>query len=145
MKAIRNKKAFFDYNLSDKLEAGIVLIGDEIKAIRGGKMSLTGAFGKILYNKDQKPELFLVNAHIDTKQGDPTRSRKLLVHKNEIDKLVGQTQQKGLTIIPTRIYIKGGRAKVELQLGRGRQKRDKRELIKKRDIERDLRVSFKRP
>jgi len=144
MKSIKNRKAYFDYNLTDKIEAGMVLIGDEIKAIRLGKISLAGSFGKILYNKEQKPELFLVNAHIDTKSGDPTRSRKLLVHKSEINKLVGQTQQKGLTIIPTRIYLKGGKAKIELQLGRGRQKRDKRELIKKRDIERDLRVSFKR-
>lgn len=145
MKSIKNRKAFFDYNLSDKLEAGIVLVGDEIKAIRLGKISLAGSFGRILYGDSKNPELFLVNAHIDSKSGDPTRSRKLLVHKSEINKLVGQTQQKGLTIIPTRVYIKRGKAKVELQLGRGRQKRDKRELIKRRDIERDLRVHFKRP
>lgn len=137
MKQLRNKKAYFDYAFKDKIEAGMVLVGDEIKAIRAHKVSLAGAFGRIIYSHKRNPELYLVNAHIEAGEKNPTRSRKLLVHRHEIDKLIGQTRQKGLTLIPTRIYLKHGRAKVELALGRGRKKSDKRELIKKRDLERE--------
>jgi len=139
MKSIQNKKARFNYELGDNYEAGVVLMGDEIKAVRAGKVSLAGSFGRILYNQKKEPELWLVNAHIDSKTHHPTRSRKLLVHRREITKLIGQTQEKGLTLIPVKIYFQRGRAKVELALGRGRLARDKRELIKKRDIERELR------
>ena len=139
MKSIQNKKARFNYELGDNYEAGIVLMGDEIKAVRAGKVSLAGSFGRILYNQKKEPELWLVNAHIDSKTHHPTRSRKLLVHRREITKLIGQTQEKGLTLIPVKIYFRRGRAKVELSLGRGQLAHDKRELIKKRDIERELR------
>jgi len=136
-KAIKNKKAFFEYDLNDRIEAGIVLVGSEIKAIRAGKVSLVGSYGRILY-KDDKPELWLVGAHISSETEDPTRTRKLLVHSHEIQKLIGITQQKGLTLVPTKIYFKKGRAKVELSVGRGRKTHDKREAIKRRDLERDL-------
>lgn len=139
MKSIQNKKARFEYELGDNYEAGLVLLGDEIKAIRAGKVSLAGSFGRILYNQEKQPELWLVNAHIDSKTHNPTRSRKLLVHRREITKLIGQTQEKGLTLIPTKIFFQRGKAKLELALGRGRQAHDKRELIKKRDIDRDMR------
>jgi SsrA-binding protein len=136
-----NKKAHFSYELGDTLEAGLVLVGDEIKAIRAGKISLDGSFGKILYGKDGQPELWLVNAHIDSRTHHPTRSRKLLAHRQEITKLIGQTQAKGFTLIPTKIFFQRGKAKVALALGRGRHAHDKRELIKKRDLDREQRRS----
>lgn len=138
MKKIDNRKAHFEYDLGDTLEAGIVLHGDEIKAIRDGKVSLVGSFGKVLYTKDGKPELWLVNAHISSGTHEPTRSRKLLVHKKEIERLIGATQEKGLTLVPTKIYFKKGRAKVALSQGKGRKTHDKREAIKRRDVEREL-------
>ena len=121
----------------------MVLVGDEIKAIRLGKVSLAGSYAKILWGDNSNPELWLVGAHIESSSGDPTRSRKLLVHRHEIDKLIGMTQQKGLTLVPTRVYLKKGRAKVEIAAARGRKARDKRELIKKRDQQRDLRTRLK--
>lgn len=137
MKKIKNKKAYFNYNLGDRVEAGIVLRGDEIKSIRAGKVSLVGSYGRILMDKNNNPELWLVGAHIPSSLGDPTRSRKLLVHRHEISKLVGQTAQKGLTLVATKIYLKKGRAKVEIAASRGRKTHDKRELLKKRDLERE--------
>jgi SsrA-binding protein len=153
-----NKKAYFEYEFTDKFEAGIVLTGKEIKAIRAGKVNLTGAHAKILefsikkqvssIKNSQKilntkykilashPELYIINMHIGIKDGDPTKTRKLLMHRTEINKLIGKTQIKGLTLIPTRLYLKNGRAKIELALGRGKQLHDKRETIKKRDVER---------
>jgi len=139
MKRIKNKKAYFNYNLGDRVEAGIVLSGDEIKSIRLGKVSLIGSYGRILVDKSGNPELWLVGAHIPSSAGDPTRSRKLLVHHHEINKLIGQTAQKGLTLVPTKIYFKKGRAKVEIAASRGRKTHDKRELLKKRDLERESR------
>jgi len=136
---MRNKKAFFNYDLDDHFEAGLVLKGDEIKAVRAGKVSLDGSFAKILYNAKRKPELWLVNAHLGSQTLSPTRSRKLLVHRHEINKLIGKLQTQGLTLVPTKIYLKKGTAKTTLALGRGRKAQDKRELIKKRDIERELR------
>jgi len=159
-----NKKAYHDYEITDRYEAGIVLTGAEIKAIRAGKVNLTGSHARILHgaishspfavSQNQKvkgqwlkansqkliaksqPELFLINMHIGIKEGDPTKTRKLLMHRSEIDKLIGKTQIKGLTLIPTRLYLKKGRAKIELGLGRGKKLHDKRETIKKRDLER---------
>jgi len=140
---MRNKKAFFNYDLDDHFEAGLVLKGDEIKAVRAGKVSLDGSFAKILYNAKRKPELWLVNAHLGSQTLSPTRSRKLLVHRHEINKLIGKLQTQGLTLVPTKIYLKKGVAKVALALGRGRKTHDKRELIKKRDIERELKQHTK--
>lgn len=137
-----SRKAYHDYEISDRFEAGIVLNGMEIKAIRAGKVNLTGAHAKILTIKQGnkvtiiKPELYILNLHIGVKTGDHTRTRKLLMHRSEIDKLIGKTQIKGLTLIPTRLYLKNGRAKIELGLGRGKKLHDKRETIKKRDLDR---------
>jgi SsrA-binding protein len=146
-----NKKAFFEYELLDRFEAGIVLTGVEIKAIRAGKINLAGSHAKILESsiKNTKkilntkykilashPELYIINMHIGIKEGDQTKTRKLLMHRNEIDKLIGKIQTKGLTLIPTRLYLKKGRAKIELALARGKKLHDKRETIKKRDLER---------
>ena len=138
-----NKKAYHEYEITDRFEAGIVLTGVEIKAIRAGKVNLTGSHAKILNQapRDKKKEtnnaeLFLINLHIGIKEGDPTRTRKLLMHRSEINKLIGKTNIKGLTLIPTRLYLKKGRAKIELGLGKGKKLHDKRETIKKRDIER---------
>ncbi|MBP6930027.1 SsrA-binding protein SmpB [Patescibacteria group bacterium] len=138
MKKIDNKKARFQYEIGDTLEAGIVLYGDEIKALRAGKVSLAGSFGRILVSEKGSQELWLVGAHIGSSTLDPTRSRKLLVHKNEIKKMVGATQEKGLTLVPTKIYFKKGRAKVALSQARGKNIYDKRQAIKKRDIEREI-------
>lgn len=140
-----NKKVFYNYEVLEKFEAGIVLRGSEIKAIRAGKINLTGAHAKILKNqsskiKNQNLELFLINANIQTlDKEDSTRTRKLLMHRKEIDKLIGQTVQKGLTLLPLSLYIKKGRAKVELGLARGKKLHDKRETIKKRDLDRQMR------
>lgn len=138
MKKIDNKKARFQYEIGDTLEAGIVLYGDEIKALRAGKVSLAGSFGRILVSEKGSQELWLVGAHIGSSTLDTTRSRKLLVHKNEIKKMVGATQEKGLTLVPTKIYFKKGRAKVALSQARGKNIYDKRQAIKKRDIEREI-------
>ena len=141
-----NKKAFHEYEILDRYEAGLVLTGQEIKAIRAGKVNLTGSHAKILQHSTNNkqlstinPELFLINMHIGIKDGDPTRTRKLLMHRSEIDKLIGKTQIKGLTLIPLRLYLKKGRAKIELGLGKGKKLHDKRETIKKRDLERSRR------
>lgn len=144
----QNKKAYFNYEVLEKCEAGIVLRGSEIKAIRAGKINLTGAHARILTGGEgvrdkgvkKQPELFLINANIQTlDKENNTRTRKLLMHRKEIDKLIGQTQQKGLTLLPLSLYIKKGRAKVELGLARGKKLHDKRETIKRRDLDREMR------
>ena len=149
-----NKKAYHDYEILEKFEAGIVLAGSEIKAIRSGRVNLAGAHARIMRSAisyspiviSQKlktkssPELFLINANIQTAdKSDATRTRKLLMHRTEINKLIGKTQQKGLSLIPLSIYLKKGRAKIELGLGRGKKLYDKRELLKKRDLDRETR------
>jgi SsrA-binding protein len=160
-----NKKAYFNYEILEKFEAGIVLTGPEIKAIRAGKINISGAHAKVLGSqsrrdpggvardqsrKDQSghrkqeagnnnPELFLINANIQTKdKTEATKTRKLLMHRNEIAKLIGKTQQKNLTLIPLSVYINRGKAKIELGLGRGKKLHDKRETIKKRDLDREF-------
>lgn len=134
----KNKKSYHDYEILEKYEAGIVLTGAEIKAIRAGKVSLKGAYAKILGGDAKRPneELFVVNLHISIEK-DPERTRKLLMHKQEIRKLIGKTQIKGLALVPTQIYLKKGKAKIELALARGKKIYDKRETIKKRDLERE--------
>lgn len=129
----RNKKAYFDYQVLEKYEAGLVLTGAEIKAIRESKVNLTGSYVKI-YGK--KLEMWWVGGHIST--DDPIRSRKLLLHRGEIKKLIGQSQQKGLTLVPLALYLKKNRAKLEIGLCRGKKLHDKREVLKKRDLEREL-------
>ncbi|RKQ35526.1 SsrA-binding protein SmpB [Oceanobacillus halophilus] len=136
----QNKKARHDYTIEDTYEAGIVLKGTEIKSLRNGRVNLKDSHARI----DRKGEVQLVNMHIpEYEQGnrfnhDPTRSRKLLLHRKEIDKLIGLTQQQGYAIIPLRIYIKNGYAKVLLGLGKGKKKYDKREDLKRKQVKRDI-------
>lgn len=139
----RNRKASYDYFLEDRLEAGLVLRGSEIKSIRSGQVSLKEAHVEIVGQ-----EAWLVDMHIAPYEAankynhEPKRRRKLLLHKREIDRLYGKVRQKGYTIIPTQLYLIRGLAKVEIALGRGKRKYDKRrELAKKaaqRDVERAL-------
>lgn len=140
----RNKKATHDYHIEETFEAGIVLTGTEIKSIRQGRVNLQDSYARI-----DKGELFIVGMHISPfEQGnrfnvDPTRTRKLLMHKKEIDKLLGQTKVKGLTLIPLDIHLRNGFAKVQLALGRGKKLYDKRETAAKRDAERMIQRKLK--
>ena len=135
-----NRKARFDYHLEHRVETGIVLVGTEVKSLRQGKLNLTDAYCLI-----SKGELWLVDANIAQyshgthANHDPVRRRKLLMHKPEIMKLLQRTREKGLTLIPTRVYFKKGLVKVEIALAKGKKQFDKREQIKARDTERDLR------
>ncbi|HQL92458.1 MAG TPA: SsrA-binding protein SmpB [Anaerolineaceae bacterium] len=133
-----NRKARFEYFVSDTYEAGLVLKGTEIKSIRQGKMSLQEA-----YVRTDGEEAWLVAAHIapyeqaSTAQHNPTRDRKLLLHKKEIRQLWNAVRIKGMTIVPLRVYLKAGRAKLEIGVARGKKQYDKRESIKERDIQRE--------
>ncbi len=129
---LENRKARFNYTFLDNFEAGIVLTGDEIKAVRAGKVNLTSSHVKIIGG-----EVFWLGGVISILGGDQQRSRKLLLHKNEIEKLFAKSEEKGLTIIPTKIYFKKNRAKLQIALSRGKKKYDKRELIKERDLDRE--------
>lgn len=133
-----HKKAFFNYDLKEQIEAGLVLTGPEIKAIRAGKVDLSGSHIRIISG-----EAYLLGSQINALGGDNTRTRKLLLHKEEISRLVGKSEEKGLTIVPVKIYLKRGRAKLGLSLGRGRKLHDKREALKKKDQLRQERQSFK--
>ena len=135
---IRNKEARFKYEILESFEAGIQLKGDEIKAVRANRVNLKSSYAKIFYTSG-KPELFLVGAHFHTFTGDPYRTRKLLLKSEEIKRLIGKIVEKGLTVLPLAIYIKRGRAKVEIALGKGRKLHDKRELLKRRDLDREAR------
>ncbi len=134
-----NRQASFRYELLDKLECGLVLAGTEVKALRGGTAQIKDGYAQI-----RDGEMWLHNVHIppygpaSRENHDPERPRKLLAHKREIDRLVGKTKEKGLTLVPTRIYFKGARAKVEIALARGKDRFDKRDSIKERDQRRDM-------
>jgi SsrA-binding protein len=140
-----NRNASHNYFLLEKFEAGVALTGTEVKAIRGGHANLKDAYGLV---KDG--ELWLLNAHISPydhgsySNHATLRTRKLLMHKEEIRKLIGKTQQKGLTLIPTRIYFKNGRVKVELALARGKQLWDKRETERRRTADKEAREAVAR-
>lgn len=144
MNKIFNKKASFDYFLLDRFEAGLQLIGDEIKAVRNGRVTLTGSYGRLLERRG-KLESYLVGAHFhtDNEGQDPQRTRKLLLNRDEIDKIYAAINEKGLTLVPVSIYISHGLAKLEVALARGKKKFDKRETIKKRDLQRDLKRANK--
>ena len=137
---ITNRRALHEYFISAKIECGIVLVGSEVKSLRHGKAQLQESFARI-----ENGELILHGCHIDPYEKaalanhEPLRERKLLVHKREIKKLSGETSQRGTTLIPLAIYFKGGRAKVELGVARGKQHHDKRESIKKKEMDRELR------
>jgi len=134
-----NKKARFDYEILETFEAGIVLTGPEVKSVKAGQVSIKEAFATV-----KGEEVFLTNAHISPyKQAsnveqDPTRSRKLLLKKSEISSLIGKSKTQGLTLIPTKIYLKRGFVKVEIGLGKGKKLHDKRDQIKRKDVERDM-------
>ena len=136
---VRNRKAQHDYELLDRFEAGLALQGSEVKSLRAGKASLSDA-----YAAPRGTEYFLVNLHITAYEKasvdshDPLRARKLLLHKNQIRRLLMRTQERGLTLIPLQIYFRGPYAKVELALARGKRKYDKREAIAKREADRDI-------
>ena len=135
----RNKRARHDYEILDTGEAGIVLTGTEVKALRDGRANLTDGYG---YVRDG--EVFLLNAHIgayghgNVFNHEPTRTRKLLLHKREIRRLIGSLERQGLTLVPLDMYFKGGKVKVRVALARGKQQHDKREDLKKRDAEREI-------
>lgn len=139
-----NRRARHDYHLLDRYEAGLVLTGTEVKALREGKAILQHAFGDV-----RGEEVFLVGLHIpEYAQGsignhDPDRDRKLLLHRREIDQLAAKVQEKGLTLVPTKLYWKDGRAKVELALARGKDVRDKRRTIADRDAQRQIERALK--
>lgn len=134
-----NRKAYHDYHIQETLEVGIALKGSEIKSIRDGRINLGDA-----YAKPEKGELWLYNCHIapygaaSYNTHEPTRPRKLLAHRKEIDSLTGTVMQKRLTLIPLKVYIKRGLAKMELGVARGKRAYDKREAIARREVEREM-------
>ncbi|MDP2820928.1 MAG: SsrA-binding protein SmpB [bacterium] len=137
----KNRKAYFNYEILEKIEAGISLIGQEVKSIKNGQINLSGSVAVISNNM----EAFLLNANIppfqpaNAKNYEPERPRKLILKKMEIKKLFGKTKEKGLTLVPLMVYTKNALIKVEIGLGRIKKKFDKRETIKKRDFEREKR------
>ena len=140
-----NRRARHDYHIDATLEAGLVLTGSEVKSLRAGKAQLKDSHAQI-----RRGEIWLINAHI-SEYGpsaqfghEPTRARKLLLHRGEIDRLTGKLKEKGLALIPLRLYFKRGRAKVELGLGRGKKLYDKRESIKERETRREMDRALKR-
>ena len=139
-----NRKARHEYEVLDTFEAGIVLQGTEVKSLRQGKANLKDSYATI-----KNGEVFLLNMHISPyEQGnvynhDPTRTRKLLLHKSEINRLIGKVEEKGMTLIPLKLYFKRGKAKVELALARGKKLYDRRRDIAKRDAERELRRVYR--
>jgi SsrA-binding protein len=136
---VDNRRARHDYHLTDRVEAGLALTGTEVKSLRGGQANLQRAYGEI-----RDGEAWLVGAHIaeyghgNIQNHDPDRDRKLLLKRREIDSLAGKVRERGLTLVPTRLYFKNGRVKVELAVGRGKEAQDKRRDIAKRDAEREM-------
>ena len=134
-----NRKARHNYIINETQEAGIVLNGAEVKSLRDGRAHLKDSYGRI-----NKGEAFLINAHISNYEParsvnvDPTRTRKLLLHKKEIMRLMGKTKEQGLTLVPLRMYFKNGRAKVELALAKGKRTNDKRAAIREREMKREV-------
>lgn len=135
----KNKKAFFDYEILETFETGIMLAGTEVKSVKAGKVSIKEAFVKILSN-----EIWLVNSHVaEYEQGNrnnhnPTRSRKLLMKRRDIDRLIGRIKEAGLTLVPISVYQKKRLVKVEIALAKGKKEHDKRNSIRERDLQREL-------
>lgn len=142
--AANNKKAYFDYFIEDKWEAGIALYGTEVKSIRMGKVSIKESYIKI-----EQDEVFIYNMHISPYEKgnifnrDPIRVRKLLLHRSEINKLSGKIAEKGYTLVPLQVYIKDGLVKVEIGLAKGKKLYDKRDSIAKKDVRRENERDFK--
>jgi SsrA-binding protein len=139
-----NRKAYHDYHLLETFEAGIALLGTEVKAIREGRVNLRDSFARI---DDGEAYLYNVNispySHRGYADHEPLRRRKLLLHREEIRKLIGKTREKGLTLVPVRMYFKSGRVKIALSLAKGKKEYDKRETIKQRETDRETRAAVK--
>ncbi|PKM83140.1 MAG: SsrA-binding protein [Firmicutes bacterium HGW-Firmicutes-14] len=139
-----NRKARHDYHIEETFEAGIVLAGTEVKSLRAGRANLKDSFARVDHG-----EIFLYNAHISPyDQGnrfnhDPLRTRKLLMHKHEIRKLIGRVHEKGLTLVPLKMYFKNGKAKVQLALAKGKKLYDKRDDMAARDAKREMEKAFR--
>ena len=139
-----NRKALHDYHVLETFEAGIALLGTEVKAIREGRVNLRDSFARV-----DRGEVWLMNVHINpySHRGyvdhDPKRKRRLLLHKYEIRKLIGKTVEKGLTLVPTKMYFKNGKIKVALALARGKEAHDKRETLRRREVDRETRAAVK--
>ena len=135
----QNKKARHDYSILDTYEAGLVLTGSEVKSLRDGKANLSDAYGIV-----RNGEIFLLNLHISPYERasynnhEPTRTRKLLLHKREIRRLIGAVERQGLTLVPLELYFKRGVAKVAMALGKGKKQHDKRDAEKQRDADREI-------
>ena len=135
----QNKKARYDYFIDEVLEAGLVLLGPEVKSLREGRASLVDSYARV-----KKGEVFLYNMHITPYpyahyvQLDPVRTRKLLLNKREIRRLIGKTEAKGYTLIPTKVYFTKGRAKIEIGLAKGKRKYDKRQALKEKELKKDM-------
>jgi SsrA-binding protein len=140
-----NRQARHRYHLLEQWEAGLVLTGTEVKSLRGGKAQIKDGYASVLDG-----EVWLHNVHIPPygpaarENHDPERSRKLLMHKREIERLIGKTREKGLTLVPTRLYFANGRAKVEIALARGKDVVDKRHSIKEREMKREMERAVRR-
>jgi SsrA-binding protein len=139
-----NRKAFHDFHILETFEAGLVLLGTEVKAIREGRVNLRDSFARV-----EASEVYLYNVNISSyshrgyADHEPLRRRKLLLHRDEIRKLIGKTVEKGMTLVPVRLYFKNGRVKVALSLAKGKKDYDKRETIKRREAERETRAAVK--
>ena len=139
-----NRKAFHEYFILDKLEAGIALLGTEVKSIREARINLKESYAAV-----KEGEAFLFNCHVspythgNRENHDPLRKRKLLLHKREIRKLIGKTQEKGLTLVPLRVYLRRGKIKVELGVARGKKLFDKRESERRKETDRETRAAVK--
>lgn len=140
-----NKKAYFNYQILEEFEAGIILIGQEVKSIKLGRVNLKGSYVVL---KDEEP--YLIGANIPPYQPknappdyNPERTRKLLLNKSEIKRLIGKTKEKGLALIPLKIYTKNAKIKLAFGIGKGKRKADKREIIKKREAEREIKKELK--
>jgi len=142
----KNKRAYFDYEHLEKFEAGVVLTGQEVKSIKAGRINLAGTYVILRGN-----EAYLINADVPPYQPkntpedyNPTRPRKLLLNRSEIKYLVGKSEQKGLTLVPLRVYTKKEKIKLEFAIARGRKKADKKDLIKKRESEKEIKRELKK-
>ena len=139
-----NRRAFHDYHIIETFEAGVALLGTEVKSIREGNVNLRDSYARVdggevwIYNVHIKPY-----SHRGYADHEPTRKRKLLLHRQEIKKLIGRTVERGMTLVPTRMYFKNGHVKIALGLAKGKQEHDKRETIKKREADRETRAAVK--
>ena len=142
--AAENRKACHDYHVLETFEAGVALVGTEVKAIREGRVNLRDSFGRV-----EGGEVFALNVHISPyshrgyAEHEPLRRRKLLLHKQEIRKLIGKTAERGMTIVPLRLYFRNGRVKMAIGLAKGKKEYDRRETIRRRETDRETRAAIK--